>query len=484
MNHNQAGMLSQDRDVMDGADDHGPTDYFINPQNAILAGHVQRATPHSNAFGNSPPQGPYTSTFELNNDDDDDADDATHFSVLKHDPKSASHVPNQATSTFFSMPPHDFNANVLEQNQGSPDLHKLPYQELMILLQGRNRGAINEFHPYLSDQIPSTEMVHTASGHHSHVQRGLVFGGDDDGHDAASQLGFSSQDQHPPSHEQNHMQNRGPYSGANVPNSPTQQLNTEAYGHHQNIAHSFTAPPNEPQSRAHDDGQGGRMSSYASPAHSMAPHLFPGAHSPNLAAELITTPRGRLNPAFNGFHTPILAPLRSSNIQHSPPRRAFHSPITPDITPGFTNTTTNMANTNAILSPALTISPMPPIPSSLMRLSTTDAENFRRCVAREALIRQRLVLAEYLKKLNLQCFKSSSDERSTLEDDLATGWERSDANENLQVLYAGELRLMEVNKLSDKYARGFRMCEEEIEELWGDLVVPDEQRSPDEAAIH
>ena len=120
----------------------------------------------------------------------------------------------------------------------------------------------------------------------------------------------------------------------------------------------------------------------------------------------------------------------------------------------------------------------------MTRLLVNDAENLRRCAARDALIRQRLVLAEYLKKLNLQCFKSSSDERSTLEDDLATGWERSDANENLQVLYAGELRLMEVNKLSDKYAQGFRMCEEEIEELWGDLVVPDEQRSPDEAAIH
>lgn len=483
MKDNQGGMLFQDRDVLERADDHGPTEYFNNPQNAIPVSHDQQAMLHSNAFGNSPSQGPYAFTFGLNNSNDED-NDSTHFSVLKHDPKSASYVLNQATSTFSNTAPNDFNANVQEQNQGSPDLYGMPYQDFMTLLEGQNQGAINIFHPYFSDQIPSSEMIRTASGHHPLAQEGFVFGGDGDGYGAASQLAISSRDQHPLSHGPNHTQNRELNGGFNGPNSPAQQPNTEAHGHHQSIAHSFHAPPDEPQSRSHDDSQGGRRFTLASPAHSMAPHLFPGVQSSNLAAELSMTSRGRLNTAFNGLHTPILAPLRSSNIQHSPPQRAFHSPLTPDITPGFTNTTTNMSNTNAILSPAPTIQSMPPIPSSMTRLSVNDAENLRRCAAREALIRQRLVLAEYLKKLNLQCFKSSSDERNTLEDDLATGWERSDANENLQVLYAGELRLMEVNKLSDKYAQGFRMCEEEIEELWGDLVVPDEQRSPDEAAIH
>lgn len=473
MKDNQAGMLSQDLDILDRGYDHRPTDYFNNPQDLTSAGHDQQAMLYSKAFGNSPPQSAYIPTFGISKNNND----PTHFSVLQHNPKSAPSVSSQATATFFNMPPHEFNPNVQEQNQGSPDLYGVPYQGLMALWQGQHQGAINHFHPQFSDQIPSSEMVHAASGHHPHAQEGLVFGGDGDCYGTASQLGISSRDQHPLSHGQNRTQNRGT-------KSPAQQLNTEAHGHRQNMAHSFHAPPNEPQTRSRDDSLGGRGSTHVSPAHSMAPHLFPRAHSPNLAVELSMAPRGRLNPAFNGFHTPILAPLRSSNIQHSPPRRAFHSPLTPDIRPGFTNTATDMSNTNAILSPAPTIPSMPPIPSSMTRLSTNDAEYLRRCAAREALIRQRLVLAEYLKKLNLQCFRSSSEERNTLEDDLAMGWERSDANENLQVLYAGELRLMEVNKLWDKYARGFRMCEEEIEELWGDLLVPDEQRSPDEAAIH
>ena len=480
MKGNQAYILPQDGDVMDRADDHEPKNHFNNPQDPILAGRDQQAMLHSKVFDNSPPQGPYTPTFGLNNNDNNNP---IHCSVLTQGPKSAPCVSNQATSTLFNMPAYSFNDSVQEQNQGSADLFGMPYQDLMTLWHGQNQGVNNNFHPYFSDHIPSSEMVYADSGHHPHAQRGSTLGGDGDGYGAASQLGIPSPDQHPLSHGQNRMQNRGPNGGFNEQYSPVQQPNTEAHSHHQDIAHSFHGPLNEPQTRSRDISQGGRRSTHASPARSMAPHLFPGAHSPNLPAESNMIPRGRLNPAFHGLQTPVLAAPRSSNIQHSPPRRAFHSPITPEITPGFTNSATDISNTHAILSPALTIPSMPPIPSSMMRLSTNDTENLRRCNAREALIRQRLVLAEYLKKLNLQCFKSSNDERDTLEKDLATGWGRPDANENLQVLYAGELRLMEVNKSRDKYARGFRMCGEEIEELWGDLLVPGEQRSPDEAAI-
>lgn len=476
MRDNQAAVVSQDLDVMDRADDHGPTDHFNNSQDLILGGQDQHAMLHAKALSNLPAQGLNTPTFPLSNNN------PTHFSVLTQGPKSAPCVSNPATSTFFDMPAHDFNAAVQEQNQGSPDLFGMPYQDLMTLFHGQTEGANNIFHPYFSDHIPSSEMVHAGSGHHPNA-RGLTSGGDGDGYTAARQLGISSRDQHRLSHEQDYTKNRGPNHGFDERNSPPQQLNAEAQGHHQDITRSFHGPPDEAQLRSRDDSQGGRRSTHARPAQSMAPHLFSRAHSPALVAELSNIPHGRLNPTSNGLQTPILAPYRSSNIQHSPPRRAFHSPITPDITSGYTNTAAEMTITNAIHSPALTIPSMPPMPPPMARVSTNDTDNLRRCAAREALIRQRLVLAEYLKKLNLQCFKSSSDERNTLENDLTTGWGRPDANDNLQVLYAGELRLMEVNKLWDKYARGFRMCEEEIEELWGDLAVPDEQRSPDEAAI-
>lgn len=477
MEGNQAGMLPPDRDVMDRADDCGPTTQFNNPQDHILPGYDQNAMIHSKAYGNLPAQGPNTPTFELNNDN------PAHFNITTQGPYTAPCVPNQGGSTFFNMSANGLNAISQRQHQSSPNLFAMPYQDLMTLLHGQNHGANNILHKYFSDHIASSDMVHAASKHHPDAQGALSSGGHGGGHGIAGHLSISSQDQHPQFHEQNRTQNRGENREYNEQNSPAQQHNSGTLGQHQGIVHAFHEPSDERTARSPDDNQGGRKSNHASPAQSTAPRLLSGVQSPTSATELSTIPRGRLNSALSGLHTPILAPPRSRTIQHSPPRRAFHSPITPDISSDFPLTAAEISTTNAILSPALATRSMPPIPPPMTRASTNDTESLRHCAAREALIRQRLVLAEYLKKLNLQCFKSSSDERNTLERDLAIGWGRPDANDNLQVLYAGELRLIEVNKLWDKYARGFRMCEEEIEELWGDLVVPDEPRFPGEEAF-
>ena len=469
----QAGMLPQDRDVMDRANDLGTITQFNNPQDRILVDHDQRAMLHSKTFGNLPAQGLNTPTFGINNDN------STHFNIPAQGPYSAPCLPYQGGTIFSNMPTHDLNAIARGQSQGSPNLFPATYQDLMHSSQGPNQGGNDFFHTYFSDHIAFSEMARAASGHHPKGQGELNTTVHGDDHSTASHLSVSSQDQHSQCHGLNRMQNRGPNHGSDEQNSLVQQPNPGAQGQRQGIAHSFDGSANEPQTRSHDNNRDGRRSNHASPAQNAASRLLPGAQSPTSAAESNMIPRGRLNSVLNGLHTPVLAPPRYSNIQHSPPRRAFHSPITPDVTSGFTTATAEMSTTKAIPSSALASPSMPP----MTRVSSNDRENLRHCAAREALIRQRLVMAEYLKKINLQCFKSSSDERVTLERDLAKGWGRSDANDNLQVLYAGELRLMEVNKLWDKYARGFRMCEEEIEELWGDLVVPDEESLPGEGAF-
>lgn len=85
-------------------------------------------------------------------------------------------------------------------------------------------------------------------------------------------------------------------------------------------------------------------------------------------------------------------------------------------------------------------------------------------------------MAEYLKKLNLQYVTASRVEQTALERELSMGWAQPDANNNLPALYACEQRLLEATALWEKFARGFRGCQEEIEELWGDLMVPAEAR--------
>jgi hypothetical protein len=116
-------------------------------------------------------------------------------------------------------------------------------------------------------------------------------------------------------------------------------------------------------------------------------------------------------------------------------------------------------------------------------MATNRTESVSNSSTRVAAIRERISVAEYLKRLNLQYFTEGRAEKNALESDLAVGWARSDANDNLQMLYAGERRLMEVNKLWEKYGRGFRMYEDEIEELWGDLMVPDEEGPGSEKSV-
>lgn len=470
MKGNQVSMLPQDHDEMDRADNRRPINQFNNPRDLIPAGHNQHTMLHSNAFGNLPIHGPNAPTFGFNNNN------PAHFNPPQG-PKSAPPMPSQSGSMFFNMPAHDLNAIVQEQNQSSPNLFAMPYQDLMALLQGQDYDANDIFDNGFSDHVTSPETAPAAFRHYLDVQGGINYSGHGDSHGAASHLSISSQGQLSQPHGQPRMQSHALNDEFNEQNSLAQQMNTGVLRQHQDTAHSLDGHSNESKSTS------GNAKKHAGSAQSIANRLLPGSQSPTLAVESSIVSRGRLHSVLSELQTPTLAPPRSGNIQHSPPQRAFHSPMTPNITTALAKTGVDTSITNSILSPALTVQPMPPMPLPMTRASTSDAGRLGHGAAREALIQQRLVMAEYLKKLNLQCYKSSSEERNTLVRDLITGWGRPDANDNLKLLYAGEMRLMEVNKLWDKYARGFRMCQEEIEELWGDLVVPNEQRLPGEGVF-
>ena len=445
------GMLSdmspQERNMMDRATHQGPFNQFnMTAQNQ----HLATQGPHH--FGFTSPRGPTNPNFELNNGV------PTQFSVPAHTPLSAPGMPNQGRSPQFNMPIQSPNTSVRGLNQDSPNRFNIPFQDPTALLQGQNQGANNHFPPFFQGHMASPDMLYQASEHHPGFQGELNFPAQGHNQGASSQLNMATQDPH--------LQTREQIPGTNGQNHPTPQPSPRAQDHRQDVTHSFSQPSNEPQTRPHEN-QGGHRPNLAPPVQSTTPSHSPGARSPTVGPEINLLPRGRQVPNLRELQTPNLARPRPNNIQHSPPRRAFHSPITPDIPADVPSTSTpaEAAVSSALLSPAA---------HPMTRASTNNTEHLRQSAAREAVVRQRLAVAEHTKKLNLQQLTASFDEQGALERDLAKGWAQPDANANLQMLYEREMRLMELKKLWQKYARAFRTCEEEIEELWADLMVPDE----------
>lgn len=149
------------------------------------------------------------------------------------------------------------------------------------------------------------------------------------------------------------------------------------------------------------------------------------------------TRRGRLLRA-EIENPPHLSRPRNGNMQHSPPRRAYHEAI-------------------AASPPAEPASPSSP--------------------SREEIYRLRISNLEATKKLTLSTVKAYGVEIKALEGDLELGWSMASANDNLRVLYAADVRLMELRKLYVDEGKRFHRLENEIEATWEDFMVPGEERA-------
>lgn len=136
---------------------------------------------------------------------------------------------------------------------------------------------------------------------------------------------------------------------------------------------------------------------------------------------------------------PLLARPRSGAIQHSPPRRPYHEPIT-------------AAQVNESVQAT--------IPSS-----------------RIVHLRRRLDRLQEMKKLHLSSFEDATKRLATLTTSIESL--QLDGNDRLQELYQSEFEYLNTDRAQDEHGRAFKRLEEEIEELLGDLMVPHEAREED-----
>lgn len=133
---------------------------------------------------------------------------------------------------------------------------------------------------------------------------------------------------------------------------------------------------------------------------------------------------------------PLLARPRSAAIQHSPPRRPYHEPITAS---------------HVDESVQATISP-----------------------SRVVHLRRRLDRLQEMKKLNLSSFEDATKRLATLTQNIESL--QLGGNDRLQELYQSEFEYLDTDRAQDEHGRAFRRLEVETEELLGDLMVPHEAR--------
>ncbi len=148
----------------------------------------------------------------------------------------------------------------------------------------------------------------------------------------------------------------------------------------------------------------------------------------------------RLPPPSMGVTRALTPPRsRSNTIQYTPNSRPYHKAIAPSPV-----AESHMAN------------PQPPQPAVLCN---------------------RLDKIQELKKGNLVAFTRLSAEISNIRNDLEHSWDDLNANDGLAELYERENQAQESERLRDFYGRSFETANEEIEQLWADIVVPHDARA-------
>ena len=145
---------------------------------------------------------------------------------------------------------------------------------------------------------------------------------------------------------------------------------------------------------------------------------FGGTQEPNTAA-----PRG-----MNTFH---LARPPARRVQHSPPRRAFHESSSPPRTP----------------------------------------QTFR-----DIVLRDRLKALQDRRKQALENFCFSGEKVKFSQKELDDAWDSDVADQHLNDLFIMQSQLTALTKQHDEYGKEWKKLGDDIDELFGDLMVPGESK--------
>lgn len=137
---------------------------------------------------------------------------------------------------------------------------------------------------------------------------------------------------------------------------------------------------------------------------------------------------------------PVLARPRPAAVQYSPPHRAYHEPMT-------------ISHVNESVSAV-----------------NQSSRAFR--------LLRRLETLDRLKKLNLTSFKNAHERWVDLHKKIELL--QLGSNDQLQELYQSEFDLLDADRAKEEHGNMVKRLEAEIEELYGDLMVPHEAREDDE----
>ena len=80
-------------------------------------------------------------------------------------------------------------------------------------------------------------------------------------------------------------------------------------------------------------------------------------------------------------------------------------------------------------------------------------------------------------------FADTTNEAIYARHHLRHAWESPNANEHLHELYARDFQAQEIQKERDLYGKSFKDVEDEIEELWAEIMVPHEENEDLEGGL-
>lgn len=166
-----------------------------------------------------------------------------------------------------------------------------------------------------------------------------------------------------------------------------------------------------------------------------------GPNLPYLPSAMHTPPPNQLAGPTQGHSSPVFPRPRPRAIQHSPPHRAYHEPMTAS--------------------------------------HGNEYAEARMLQSRTASLRsRRLEKLQELKKVNLSSFQEATKRRVVLHHHIESL--RQGGNDRLPELYQSEFELQDTGRARETHGRMYKQLEEEIDELQADLTVPHEARKEEE----
>lgn len=83
----------------------------------------------------------------------------------------------------------------------------------------------------------------------------------------------------------------------------------------------------------------------------------------------------------------------------------------------------------------------------------------------------------------LSNFTDATNEAVEARYHLRHAWEMPNANDHLRDLYTRDFQVQEIEKERELYGKSFKDVEDEIEELWAEIMVPHEEQGASEGGL-